>query len=69
MNFKTIIDELCAAGMTQTQIGEACGCSQGAISDLQRGESQQPRYSVGKALIDLHAERVKAATESATAAG
>lgn len=67
MNFDRLIDDLCAVGLTQTEIAKFCNCSQSAISDLQRGESQQPRYSVGKALIDLHKKRCKTRTEPTTA--
>lgn len=61
MDFKSLIEELVATGMTQVEIANECGCSQPAISDLLRGESTQPRYAVGKALVDLHAQRMKQA--------
>jgi len=68
MDFKSLIEELVATGMTQVEIAQECGCSQPAISDLMRGESAQPRYVVGKALVDLHAQRTQARRPTTEAA-
>lgn len=40
-------------GMTQTQIAEACGCSQSTISDIAKGKNKSPAYHIGKKLEAL----------------
>lgn len=54
MDFKALLADLQRAGLTQTQIAEACACRQSTVSDLARGATDQPRFSVGNALIKLH---------------
>jgi predicted transcriptional regulator len=54
MDWKKLIDELSDLGVTQQQIAKACGVSQASVSDLKIGNAQQPRYSFGAALVDLH---------------
>ena len=53
MDFKKIIAELIAGGMTQTQIADSCGCSQSTISDIATGEITNPAYRIGAALVAL----------------
>ena len=57
MNWKNIIAELQAWGVTQPQIAAACGCAQATISDLATGKSTEPRYALGRAIEALHKER------------
>lgn len=54
MNWKTLIAELMAAGLTQPQIAKHCGCSQATVSELASGVTAQPRYPLGAALVALH---------------
>ena len=54
MDFKLLIAELQAAGLTQEQMAEACNCAQSTISDLARGETQTPRFHIGMKLLELH---------------
>ena len=54
MNWKTVIADIQRHGkMTQPQIAEKVGCSQATISDLVNSKTDQPRYPLGAALIEL----------------
>lgn len=57
MNWKQVLDDLAAAGMTQMEISKAVGLSQPAISDLARGRTARVEWSVGEALRRLHVTR------------
>lgn len=58
MEWKTIIADLQAAGVTQPQIAAACGCAQATVSDLATGKSTEPRYALGRSILALHAKHV-----------
>lgn len=66
MDWPNILKDLSERGLTQQQIAEKCGVAQGTVSDLARGESKNPSFSFGQALIDLH--RATAAKKSRAAA-
>ena len=54
MNWKNIIAEIQRHGqLTQPQIAMECGCGQATISDLASGKTEQPRHSLGEALIAI----------------
>lgn len=55
MDWKQIIADLVARGLSQPQIAKACGCSQSTVSALLNGQQAQPRYELGKCLLALHA--------------
>lgn len=59
MNWKTLIADLVAAGITQPQIAKQCGCSQATVSELANGVTLQPRYPLGAALVALHKRKCK----------
>lgn len=48
-----IVTRLCDNGMTQMSIAKECNCSQPSISDLVKGRVTDPRYSIGKKLLDM----------------
>ena len=56
MDWKTLIVEIRAAGLTQMQIAARSGCSQSAISQLEAGNILNPGWVVGQALTALHTE-------------
>mgnify|MGYP000858788168 FL=1 len=56
MHWPTIISDLKAAGLSQSQVAEKCGVAQATISDLARIEGRQPAYDLGAKLVALHAE-------------
>lgn len=60
MDWKTLIRDLQASGMTQHQIASACETGQSHISALARGDRQCPSWNLGERLRALHAERVPA---------
>lgn len=60
MNWKTIISELRAAGMSQAAVGIAIGKSQGWVSAVFSGEYSDVRWADGEALRKLHAEKLGA---------
>lgn len=57
MDWKTLIGELEAAGLTQKEIAEAAGCSQPYVSQLKTGERGGPSFEIGQALARLHKEK------------
>lgn len=54
MDWKRIISELRAAGLTQEKIAEACGCDQTTISRLLCGRNKEPRGSLALSLLRMH---------------
>lgn len=56
MDWKQIIGQLQASGLSQPQIAARCGCGQATISDLASGKTSDPRHSLGQALRELHHE-------------
>ena len=55
MDWKLLIGELMAAGVTQEQLAERCGAAQSTISDLHRGATRTPSYTLGAAIVACHA--------------
>ena len=54
MDWKNVIEKIQARhGLTQPQIAEIVGCAQGSISHLVSGRTPDPRYSIGRKLLDL----------------
>ena len=53
MNWKQLTSDLIQSGLTQAEIAKAIGCGQTTISELQTGKTDNPRSSVGLALIAL----------------
>lgn len=54
MDWKIIIADIQRHGkLTQPQIAEKCGCGQATVGDLARGNTEQPRHSLGEALLAL----------------
>lgn len=52
-----LLRDLKRAGVTQMEIAKRCCCAQPSISDLATGRTKEPVWSIGDALIQLHAER------------
>lgn len=54
MDWKTVVKEAQAnSGFTQLILAKQLGCSQASISDLERGRTREPRYSIGQKLLSL----------------
>lgn len=53
MDWKNIISQLISKGYTQQQLAQKCGCGQATISELFRGETQSPRFDLGRKLLVL----------------
>jgi hypothetical protein len=60
MDWKSLITDLCASGMTQKQIADACNTGQSHISSLANGHRKEPGYTLGDRLKKLHDQRCKA---------
>jgi hypothetical protein len=58
MNWKTIIEEIQCAGMSQSAIGEAIGKSQAWVCDVLNGRYADLKWSDGEALRNLHKKKV-----------
>ena len=59
MQWKNIISDLKASGLTQMQIAERCGCAQSTISEMSTDGDRIPSFPIGAALLDLHKKRIK----------
>jgi transcriptional regulator with XRE-family HTH domain len=53
MKWKNYIAEIVQKGLSQSQIAIRAGCGQTTISDLASGKTQEPRYSLGVALLQI----------------
>jgi len=61
MNWKILIEELINKGMTEKSIAEAVGdTTQPTIHRLKATDTPEPKYSLGKRLINLHKEKFAA---------
>ena len=58
MNWKQIIEDLLAAGLTRAEIVDRTGCHNSTLTELCGGQIQNPRFPVAQALIALHAKEV-----------
>jgi predicted transcriptional regulator len=64
MDWQKFMAELQAFGLTQKQIADACEVGQATISDLARGDTKDPKDSLGqklRALMRSKREEAKAA--------
>ena len=59
MQWKNIISDLKASGLTQMQIAEKCGCAQSTISEMATDVDRIPSFPIGAALLDLHKKALK----------
>jgi hypothetical protein len=57
MDWKQLILEIQATGLSQAQIGEIIGKSQAWVSATSKGVYNDVRWADGQALIDLHGAR------------
>lgn len=57
MNWKTLIEEIQAAGLSQSAIAALIGKSQAWVSAVLSGKYGDLKWSDGQALIALHADR------------
>lgn len=60
MDWKTLITDLQASGLTQLEIGKQIGLSQPSVVDVIRGRTKDLKWSVGQALIAMHKAKVGA---------
>ena len=60
MDWKLLIAELQAAGLSQARIAKECRCAQATVSDLACGTTKEPRYSIGEALHSLRRKHGRA---------
>ncbi len=65
MNWKSLIEELQAAGFTQTEIADYVGKSQAWVSSLSLGKVADVRYSDGAKLLSMRAIPAPANREAA----
>lgn len=61
MNWKLLLSEIRAAGLSQIQIGERLGKSQAWVSAAMGGKYLDLKWGEGQAVIALHAEIVQGA--------
>lgn len=69
MDWKNIITQAKARHrLTQPQLAEIVGCTQPSISALERGVTQDPRFSIGQKLLELATSRPRRSSKRHTAA-
>ncbi|CAM8658280.1 hypothetical protein MCEMIEM13_01503 [Comamonadaceae bacterium] len=69
MNWKQVIADIQREHkLTQGRIAAEVGCGQVTISELASGKTEQPRYNLGAALLDLLKSGPKMAASAAQAA-
>lgn len=56
--WKELITQLEAEGVSQREIGEYVGLTQGAVSQLKLVDGREPSYHVGVKLIELHRQKL-----------
>lgn len=56
MDWKNLISEITASGMTQAELATKAGLVQSAISDLVTGKTTEPRFSTGQKLVAIRNE-------------
>jgi transcriptional regulator with XRE-family HTH domain len=60
MDWKALIQDLRASGLTQYEIAEKTGCSQAYISDLSNGKrGKSMSYEIGMRLRELHKAKIR----------
>lgn len=60
MDWKTLLEDLQAVGMSQTEIGGELGKSQAWVSATLAGQYKDLKWADGEALLKLHAAKVAA---------
>lgn len=69
MNIQSIVQDLLASGLTQTEIAAKCDCAQSRISEIANGRAANVSFALGTALVALHKSRKRrikpASTEQA----
>ena len=65
MDWKKLIADLQASGVTQVQMAKKCKCAQTTISDILNGRIEHPRYEIGAALVAIHPTRRRTPKEAA----
>lgn len=59
MDWKQIVADIQASGVSQVQIAEACGCSQATVSELATGKNCDPRASIALRVLQLHKKALR----------
>lgn len=55
LNFSRKVTDLLGSGMTYKGLASIANCDPSTIYRLKNGEIEEPRYSVGKVIDELHA--------------
>lgn len=53
MKWNDFIAAIAEKGVSQSQLAKQAGCGQATISDLASGKTQEPRHSLGMALLKV----------------
>lgn len=48
------LEEIFESGLSYKDIASHCGCDVSTLYRIKEGRIEDPRYSVGKAIVDLH---------------
>lgn len=55
INFSRKVNDLIGSGMTYKSLASKANCDPSTIYRLKSGEIEEPRYSVGRVIDELHA--------------
>ena len=68
MNWKNILSEITASGLTQLECAALWGVGQATVSDIARGKTLDPRGSLCFQIVATHKERCTAVAAANQAA-
>jgi len=67
MDTQTIVKELLATGLSQTELAKLAGCSPNTITQYASGvRGQRPSFAIGTKLLSLHKARCRNRRKAAT---
>ena len=59
MDWKLLITDLKAYGLSRAQVASECKCGQATISELATGQTSDPRHGLGEKLRALHKKHAR----------
>lgn len=66
MDAKQLLAEIRGSGLTQVEVAQAIGVSQGTVSKIERGQTKDLKANTYLALLNLHKSKVAGSVEKPT---
>lgn len=54
MNFVPLLNEIVASGLSQAEVARKLGIGQSTVNEACNADKWEPRYSLGKRVLELH---------------